>query len=37
MIVYLIAIWCYPDDDQGLILMLTREGWFLVLSGVVLG
>ena len=29
MIVYLIASWCYPDVDQGLILMLTREGWFL--------
>ena len=41
MIVYLIASWCYPDVDQGLVLMLTREGWFLfdvlVLSWDVLG
>ena len=30
MIVYLIASWCYPDVDQALVLMLTREGWFLL-------
>ncbi len=33
MIVYLVASWCCPDVDQGLVLMLTREGWFLVLLG----